>query len=159
MASVNKVILVGNLGKEPEVRHTNGQDEKSKVASFTLATSRKFKGSDGSQKEETEWHNVNVWGKLATVIENYTHKGSSLYIEGRLKTRSYEKDGQKRYVTEIIAESIQLLDRKGDGPAAGGVPQKEAQVFPDKQPKYTPVQTPGLQQSFEDFAPQDDLPF
>lgn len=106
---INKVILIGNLGKDPEVREL----QNGKVANFTLATSHKWKDKDGNKKEETEWHNVTVYGGLAAVVGTYLHKGSKVYVEGRMKTRSYEaKDGGKKYVTEVIASELQMLDGK-----------------------------------------------
>lgn len=101
---LNKVMLMGNVGKDPDIRTVNGE----KVANFTLATT--YKGGD---KESTEWHNIVVWGKKAEVIENYVRKGSPLYIEGTIRTRSWEdQQGVKRYTTEIVAHTIQLLGSK-----------------------------------------------
>ncbi|MFO7940557.1 MAG: single-stranded DNA-binding protein [Bacteroidales bacterium] len=108
---VNKVILVGNVGKDPEVRHL---DNDLVVANFTLATSETFK-RNGEKITNTEWHNITLWRGLAQVAENYVKKGSQLYIEGRIRTRSYDdKDGNKRYITEIIGDNMQMLDRKSD---------------------------------------------
>ena len=101
--SINKVILIGHVGGTPNVR-TAGDN---KVANFALATTEKFK-----DREETEWHNVAVWGKLADVIEKYVDKGSQLYVEGRIKTEKYTKDGQDKYITRIVASAIQLLGKK-----------------------------------------------
>ena len=119
--SVNKVILIGNMGKDPEVRDIA---EGKKVANFSLATSHKWKDKDGTKKEETEWHNVTCYGGLATVVASYLHKGSKVYIEGRIRTRKYQaKDGTDRYVTEVIAEELDMLDSKpasnatNDGPS------------------------------------------
>jgi single-strand DNA-binding protein len=110
--ALNKVLLIGNVGKEPDVRHTEGG---ATVANFTLATSEKYKDrTSGELKELTEWHNIVAWRQLADLVENYIHKGTQIYVEGRLRTRSYEQNGQKRYITEIMADSIQLLGRKGE---------------------------------------------
>ena len=108
MASVNKVILIGNLGQAPDVRVTNTG---MKVAEISIATTRRFTRND-ERVEQTQWHNVTLWGKLAEIVEKYTTKGSSIYIEGRLETEKWQdQNGQTRYTTKVIAESIQLLDR------------------------------------------------
>ncbi len=110
MAGVNKVILVGNLGKDPEIRTLeNGR----KVANFSLATSESYKDRNGERVERTEWHNIVFWGPVADVIERYVKKGSKLYVEGKLRTRSYEQDGVKKYITEIDGQSMTMLDSKG----------------------------------------------
>jgi single-strand DNA-binding protein len=126
MASLNKVMLIGNLGRDPEVRYTaSGQA----VASFNLATSEKFKNKSGEWEERTEWHRVTLWARLAEIAGEYLSKGKTVYIEGRLQTREYEKDGIKRYTTEIVGEKMQMLSPKGErrgggdsygGPSAGG---------------------------------------
>ena len=115
MASVNKVILVGNLGKDPEVRTL---DNGAKVASFSLATSETYKDKQGNKQTETEWHNIVAWRGLAEVVEKYMRKGMTVYLEGKIRTRSYEKDGNKRYTTEIIADTIQMLGKKSDSSEA-----------------------------------------
>jgi len=110
MAGVNKVILVGNLGKDPEVRYLEGGTP---VANFTLATSESYKDKNGNRIEQTEWHNVVVWRGLAEVAEKYLRKGSMVYVEGKLRTRSWEdKDGNKKYSTEIIADNMTMLGGK-----------------------------------------------
>ncbi|NVN89154.1 MAG: single-stranded DNA-binding protein [Desulfuromonadales bacterium] len=111
MASLNKVMLIGNLGKDPEVRYTaSGQA----VASFNLATSEKFKNKSGEWEERTEWHRITLWARLAEIAGEYLSKGKTVYIEGRLQTREYEKDGIKRYTTEIVGEKMQMLSPKGE---------------------------------------------
>jgi len=116
MASLNKVMLIGNLGKDPEVRYTaSGQA----VASFSLATSEKFKNKNGEFEERTEWHRVTLWARLAEIAGEYLSKGKTVYIEGRLQTREYEKDGIKRYTTEIVGEKMQMLSPKGESRSAG----------------------------------------
>lgn len=107
--SINKVTLIGNVGKDPEVKVTSGDK---KVARLTIATTEKYKTSSGEQKESTEWHNVVYWGVLAEVVEKYIKKGSQLYIEGKLTYRSYESNGEKKYVTEIVGSEIQMMGRK-----------------------------------------------
>lgn len=111
--SVNKVILVGNVGKDPEVRYL---DKNVAVANFTLATTeRGYTMQNGTQvPDRTEWHNIVAWRGLAELSEKFIRKGSQLYIEGKIQTRSWEKDGIKRYVTEIYADTIQLLGKKSD---------------------------------------------
>ncbi len=145
--SINKVILVGNVGKDPEVRYI---DTNVGVANFTLATTeRGFKTQNGKEvPERTEWHNIVAWRGLADLAEKYIRKGSQLYIEGKIRTRSWEKDGIRRYTTEIYADTIQLLGKRTESiqPLA---PQSEA---------------PQPTTSTESSAPyadneEDDLPF
>lgn len=112
--SVNKVILVGNVGKDPDIRYFEKEENKRyTVANFTLATTERMYNSQSNQTtERTEWHNIVAWRGLATLAEKYVKKGSQLYVEGRLQTRNWEKDGIVRYTTEIIADNIQLLGSK-----------------------------------------------
>ena len=123
--SVNKVILVGNLGKDPEVRYTQTG---SAVANFSIATSEQWNDRDGKKQERTEWHNIVVWGKQAEHCGQYLSKGRQVYVEGSIRTRSYDdKSGNKRYITEIVAQRIQFLGGGGgtrlpqQGMDAGGV--------------------------------------
>lgn len=111
--SLNKVILIGNVGRDPEVRYVT---DNVPVASFTLATTKRgYKTQDGKEvPEKTEWHNIVLWRGLAKVAEQYVKKGTQVYIEGELQTRSWEKDGVKHYTTEIIANDMQLLGRRSD---------------------------------------------
>lgn len=113
MASVNRVIIVGNMGRDPEIRYLPSGDA---IANIAVATSYKSKDKNtGEQKELTEWHRISFFGKLAEIVGQYLKKGSSVYIEGRLQTRKYtDKDGVEKYATEIIAENMQMLDRKND---------------------------------------------
>ncbi len=130
MAGVNKVILVGNLGADPEVRYTQSGMA---VCRLSVATSRRFTDKQGNRQEETAWHRVDAWGKLAEICGQYLSKGRQVYIEGRLKYGSYEKDGVKHYTTDIIAENLQMLGGPGGnrlqepepgfGPPEGGVPE------------------------------------
>jgi single-strand DNA-binding protein len=111
MSGINKVILVGHLGKDPEVRHLEGGVS---VASFPLATSETY-NKDGRKIEQTEWHNIVMWRGLADVASKYLQKGKLVYIEGKLRTRSFEdKEGHKKYTTEIVAENFTMLGRKSD---------------------------------------------
>lgn len=117
MAGVNKVILVGNLGKDPEITNI-GNDVKK--AAFSLATSESYKTKDGNKVEQTEWHNVVIWRGLADVAERFLHKGSKIYLEGKIKYRTYDdKDGNKRYITEIVGDTFTMLDTKQGGTEGG----------------------------------------
>ena len=116
---VNKVILIGNLGRDPELRSTpSGQQ----VASFSLATNRKWKDRDGNQQEQTEWHNIVCWGRQAEIAGQYLTKGRQIYVEGRLQTRSWEdrQSGEKKYRTEIVSDNFQMLGQRGDYDRGGG---------------------------------------
>jgi len=126
MASVNKVILVGNLGSDPELRRTQSGTA---VVSFSIATSEKWTDKNGQQNEDTEWHNITAWNKQAEILAQYLQKGSSVYIEGKLKTSSWDDNGVKKYKTDIIVREFQFL---------GGSKQQTQQ-----------------QQNKQDFAPQD----
>lgn len=119
MAGVNKVILVGNLGKDPEITNI-GNDVKK--AAFSLATSESYKTKDGNKVEQTEWHNIIIWRGLADVAERFLHKGSKIYLEGKIKYRSYDdKDGNKRYITEIVGDTFTMLDSKQGGLESGNI--------------------------------------
>jgi len=113
MAGINKAILIGNLGRDPEIRQLeNG----AKVASFSLATSESYRTKDGTKIEQTEWHNVVLWRGLAEVAEKYLRKGNTIYLEGKIRTRSWEdKEGNKRYTTEIIGENMTMLSKREQG--------------------------------------------
>ncbi|HEX9941851.1 MAG TPA: single-stranded DNA-binding protein [Thermoanaerobaculia bacterium] len=131
---VNKVILIGNLGRDPEVRSTpSGQP----VASFTLATNRRWKDKNGQRQEQTEWHNIVVWGKQAEVAGQYLTKGKQIYLEGRLQTRSWDdrQTGEKRYRTEIVCENFQMLGQRG-GEFEGGGGGYGASQQPSSGPSY-----------------------
>ena len=116
---LNKAMIIGNLGRDPEVRTTpSGQP----VANFSVATTRKWKDQDGNQQEKTEWHDIVCWGRQAEIAGQYLTKGKQVYIEGRLETRSWEDKthGDKRYRTEIICYNFQMLGRRGDSAEGGG---------------------------------------
>jgi len=121
MRGVNKVILIGNLGRDPEIRYTK---DGTGVANLNLATSDSWKDAQGQRQERTEWHRVVAWGKLAEIAKEYLSKGEKVYIEGRLQTRSWDdKDGNKRYTTEVRADQMVMLgSRGGDGPRDHGPP-------------------------------------
>jgi single-strand DNA-binding protein len=111
MAGVNKVILIGNLGRDPEIRHLEGGVS---VANFPIATTESYKDKTGNRVEQTEWHNIVMWRGLAEVAEKYLRKGMTIYVEGKLRTRSYDKDGQKHYRTEVLSDNMTILSRKED---------------------------------------------
>lgn len=113
--SVNKVTLIGNLGKDPELRYTSSGVA---VATFSMATSESWKDPEGNTQERTQWHNIVAWRKLAEIVGEYLKKGSKLYLEGRLQYRNYDdKNGVKRYVTEIVMDEMVMLDSRGGGGA------------------------------------------
>jgi single-strand DNA-binding protein len=130
MASLNKVILIGNLGKDPEVRYTGSGQA---VASFPLATSERFKNKSGDWEERTEWHSIVLWGKQAETAKEYLAKGKTVYIEGRLQTRKWQdKDGRDRYTTEVVGDRMQFVGPKGDGGGRqGGRGDEPTAVYDD----------------------------
>jgi len=143
VSSMNKVILIGRLGNDPELKYTpNGTAQ----AQISLATSEKWKDSDGNQKEKTEWHRIIAWRRQAEFVGEWLKKGQLVSIEGKLQTRSWEQDGQKKYMTEIIADNITMLGSRAEGGGGGntGGPPKADEPPPSKD-------------SFEDD--DDDLPF
>ncbi len=120
--SVNKAILVGNLGKDPELRYTPSGTA---VCTFSLATSERFKNKQGEQQDRTEWHNIVVWAGLAEICGKYLTKGKQVYIEGRIQNRSYDdRDGNKRYISEIVANEMQMLGGKRDDNQQQNAPQR-----------------------------------
>lgn len=136
---VNKVILIGNLGKDPEVISFDGGVKK---ASFSLATTEVYRTRDGQDMEQTEWHNIVLWRGLAEVAEKFLHKGSQIYVEGRIKSRSYEKDGQKRFITEIECDNLTMLGNKNSSDASSSNERSSSGSTAPAVP-----------------APEDDLPF
>lgn len=147
MASLNKVMLIGNLGKDPEMRFLPNGDA---VANFSIATTEKFKDKSGEMQEVTEWHRISFFGRVAEVCQQYLHKGSPVYIEGSIRTRKWQdKDGQDKYTTEIRGDRMQMLGGKGDGGQ-----QQERPAQPPR-PKSDP--NAGGASGFEDF--EDDIPF
>ena len=109
---LNKVMLIGHLGKEPELKYT---EKGTARCSFSLATNESYKGEDGNLVEKTEWHNIVVWRKLAEICGQYLKKGSKVYVEGKIGTRSYEKDGVKKYITDVTMSDMVMLDKKEGG--------------------------------------------
>jgi single-strand DNA-binding protein len=146
MSGVNKVILVGRLGKDPEVRNLeNGTS----VANFTLATSESYKDkTTGEKKELTEWHNIVLWRALAEVAAKYLHKGDMIYVEGRLRTRSWEKEGVTRYTTEIVGDNMTMLSTRRDGGSGS-----------EQRPSAPPSAGTSQSESRSSGDGADDLPF
>lgn len=153
MASVNKVILIGNLGKDPELRYIPNGDA---VASFSLATTDQWKDTNGEKKEHTEWHRCVAWRRLAEVIGEHAKKGTQMYIEGKLQTRKWQdKDGQDRYTTEIRGDEMKML---GSRQGMGDAPPRESAGAPAAAPAGRPAATPAASSSgFGDM--DDDIPF
>jgi len=138
MSGVNKVILVGRLGRDPEVRYTPSGTA---VANFSIATSEQWNNKDGEKQERTEWHKIVAWRRLGEICGEYLHKGSQIYIEGRLQTRDWEdRDGNKRYTTEVIAQNMQMLGSADKG----GKAETTGERFPVEEPIT---------------VPEDDIPF
>lgn len=138
---VNKVILIGNLGADPELRYTSGNQA---VTELRLATSRKWRDKNNEWQEDTQWHRVVVWGKQAEQCKEYLSKGRQVFVEGRLQTRQWEdRDGNKRYTTEVVAQAVQFLGGRGGG--GGGY---------DEPPPPSDREAPGM-----DDMPDDDIPF
>ena len=166
MASVNKVILMGNLGRDPEVRYLPSGDP---VANITIATSSRYKSKTGEMVEETEWHRVTFFGRLAEIASQYLKKGRPVYVEGRIKTRKYtDKDGVEKYATDIIASEMQLLGgREGMGEpsqsgddAGGGYNRAAPAARPAPASRPAPAATPPAARpgsGFDDM--DDDIPF
>ena len=134
MSAINKVILIGRMGKDPEIRQTQGGD---KVANFSVATSERYKDKNsGERKEITDWHNIVMWKGLAEVAEKYLKKGDLIYIEGKLKTRSWDdKEGNKRYTTEVLCHDMKMLGGKKDESKPPSMPQSELYESDDESDK------------------------
>jgi single-strand DNA-binding protein len=148
MAGVNKVILVGNLGQDPEIRYMS---DGTAVTTFRIATSETWKDKQsGEKKEQTEWHRIVAWRRLGEICGEYLSKGSQVYVEGKLQTRSWEKDGVTRYTTEIVASTVQFLSGRGD---SGGRPKPA-----NKRGGY-PAEDQGYPEPPMQDTPEDDIPF
>ena len=167
---INKAILIGNVGQDPEIRYTGDVNNGTKVATFRLATTERYRDRSGNLQEHTEWHNIVVWRNTADVVEKYVKKGTQVYVEGRIRTRSWDdQTGNKRYVTEIVADTLQLLGRRpeGQGQQQGGYqtpgqqPAYQQQSY--QQPAYQqqPYQQPAQPQAkpMTEEQGDDDLPF
>ena len=149
--SVNKVILIGNLGSDPELKYTPSG---AAVTNFNVATNEVWNDKDGNKQERTEWHRVVLWRKLAEIAGEYLKKGSKVYLEGRLQTRSWEdKDGVKRYTTEVVADNMTMLDAKSeDGDSSSGVSSAPP-------PSEAPAAADSGAPAAADSGAEDDLPF
>jgi single-strand DNA-binding protein len=157
--SVNKAIIVGNLGADPEIRSTSGG---ARVANISVATSRRWNDRSGQQQEKTEWHKIVLWEKLADIAEKYLKKGDSVYLEGEIEYRSYDdKDGITRYVTEIRARELVMLGGREGPPSGGGGGGFQSRA---RQPAAAGSQSKEKEPTYEDFSSDfpeedDDLPF
>jgi len=157
MASVNKVILIGNLGRDPETRYTTGGDA---VTTLNIATSEQWKDKSGEKQERTEWHRVVLFARLAEIAGEYLKKGRSVYIEGRLQTRKYtDKDGVEKYSTEIVGDRMQLLGGREGGAASGGEAEFAGATAGGGRRESAAGSAPkgGAKKNTEDF--DDDIPF
>lgn len=160
---VNKVIIIGNLGQDPELRYTGGGTA---VCNLRVATNESYKDAGGEWVEKTEWHSIVAWGRLAEICNEYLKKGSQAYFEGSLQTRSYDdKDGNTKYVTEIKAREMMMLsgrDEAGFSGGGGGGSFSQARPAQRSQPASAPrAAKPAVQESGDDytFEPEDELPF
>jgi single-strand DNA-binding protein len=162
MASVNKVILVGNLGRDPEMRYMPSGDA---LASFSIATTDNWKDKNGQKQERTEWHRISMFGKQAEIAGEYLKKGSSVYIEGRLQTRKWQdKEGNERQTTEVVADRMQMLGGRSGGNTYEVMDDDFNQDAPPARqpaatsaPRQAPAQKPAGGSGFDDF--EDDIPF
>jgi single-strand DNA-binding protein len=152
---VNKVILIGNLGKDPEVRFTSGGQA---VANFTIATNESWTDKQGQKQERTEWHRIVVWGKLAELCGEYLSKGRQCFVEGRLQTREWtDKEGKKNYTTEVVAQNVQFLGARGDGAGPRARTQNGSHEYGSP--------PPGMEETANGASPasgpppEDDIPF
>ncbi len=151
---INKVILIGNLGRDPEVRYTPSGTA---IANVALATSDSWKDKNtGERQERTEWHRVVFFSRLAEIVEQYLKKGAKVYVEGRLQTRSWEQDGIKRYSAEIVANDMQMLDSRGDG---GGGGFESRQPPPVAGEREKPATEKPASSAFDNYDDDDDIPF
>ncbi len=152
-SGVNKVILIGNLGKDPEVRHL---DNGASVANFSIATTESYKDKNGQKVDQTEWHNIVLWRGLADISEKYLKKGDSVYIEGKLRTRSWEKDGVTRYTTEVVGDQMTMLGGKRNSDDSG-----QDYSSNSSQPSSGKMQetSSGAAQTPNTDSEMDDLPF
>lgn len=175
---INKVILIGNVGQDPEIRYTGDATNGAKVATIRLATTERYRDRNGNLQEHTEWHSIVAWRNTADVVEKYVKKGTQIYVEGRLRTRSWDdQNGNKRYTTEILADTLQLLGRRSDNPASQGQQGYASQGGQAYQQGYAPQAGPAVQpapvqqqpqpayqapvtpQAPSSDMPDDDLPF
>ena len=157
---VNKVILVGNLGNDPDMKYTQGGMA---ICTLSVATTSVRKDKDGNQQEKTEWHRVKLFGKLGEIAGEYLRKGRQVYIEGRLEYGSYEKDGVKHYTTDIVADEMQMLGGGGEGAGGGGGGQGRSEPRGDRPQRSAPPQRreapAAAKADFGDDFADDDIPF
>lgn len=155
MASVNKAILIGNLGKDPEVRYMPSGEA---IANITLATTDTWKDKSGEKQEKTEWHRVSFFGRLAEIVGEYLKKGSPVYVEGRIQTRKWQdKEGQDRYTTEIVADRMQMLGSKSSGGGSFEVVENKPAAASSGNAAASAKTAPAAKGSFDNF--DDDIPF
>lgn len=156
--SVNKVMLVGRLGQDPDVRYMPNETA---VCNFSLATSRRYKNKDGERVENTEWHRVVMFGKLAEIAKEYVKKGSQIYIEGRLQTRKWQtKEGQDRYTTEIVAENMTMLGGRSDATGGSNQSSNDSEFSQEKkQSKEAMPESAAPSKNSFDALGDDDIPF
>ena len=154
MANLNKVMLIGRLGQDPEVKDAGNTP----VANFSIATNENWTDKSGEKQERTEWHNIVAWDKLADLAGNYLHKGSNIYCEGKLQTRSWEsQEGEKKYRTEVVINQLQFLDKREERS------EPEERQFEREQPQRQPVNDQSnierIQSNFQGAEKKDDIPF
>ena len=172
--ALNKVMLIGNVGNDPEIRYLDSNPQSpqgnAKVASFRLATTERYRDRNGETRENTEWHSIVAWRSNADLVEKFVHKGSQIYIEGKLRTRQWtDQTGNKRFTTEVQADNIQLLGKRPDAPqgaqtapaapAYGAQPQGGYQGQVNASPAPQPAPQPVYQAPAAPAATDDDLPF
>lgn len=155
MANLNKVMLIGRLGQDPEVKDAGNTP----VANFSIATNENWTDKNGEKQERTEWHNIVAWDKLADLAGNYLRRGSNIYCEGKLQTRSWEsQEGEKKYRTEVVINQLQFLDKREDSNTG-----TDTQQFEREQPQQKPVNDQSnierIQSNFQEAGKKDDIPF
>ena len=154
MAALNKVQLIGNLGRDPETRHTSGDP----VCNFSVAVTESWKDKNGDKQESTEWVRVVIWGKLAEIADKYLKKGSSVYLEGKLKTRKFERDGKDQYITEVVADRMQMLGgRRDDGDRESRDDDRGSRDRSSRDRDDRGARSEKKASKFDDF--DDDIPF
>jgi len=154
MANLNKVLLIGRLGQDPEI------SAKANVANFSIATNENWTDKSGEKQERTEWHNIVAWDKLADLAVNYLHKGSNIYCEGKLQTRSWEsQEGEKKYKTEVVIHQLQFLDKREERPEPEEQQFEREQPQPQRQPTNDQSNIERIQSNFQGNEKKDDIPF
>ncbi|MBR5661570.1 MAG: single-stranded DNA-binding protein [Bacteroidales bacterium] len=160
--SLNKVMLIGNVGRDPEIRYLDGNNPNqgaTKVAQFTLATTERYRDRNGELRENTEWHNIVAWRNSADVAEKFIRKGTQLYIEGKLRTRSWtDQTGNKRFTTEVAVDNLQLLGKRTDNPGAGESPRPVGELGRTNGPSTSSGTGYPPQPAFQQPAPPQPAP-